>query len=263
MRRSLAWFLLAHVLWPAAFADTVAQAPPATPGPAPAPAPAAAPGLSATSGQRPRLTLVLSGGGARGAAHIGVLKVLEELRVPVDLIVGTSMGSIVGGLYATGWTPAEIEDILAGIDFGTVFVDYPRRADETFRRKGDDREFLIPFKLRFKGWKPYLPQSFLGGQRLETLLRTLEIQATGARDFDDFPIPFRAVAADLATGEAVIIDQGSLATAMRASMAVPGMFAPVTMGERQLVDGGSASNLPIGIAQDLGAGAGPSVAGGA
>ena len=143
----------------------------------------------------PRVTLVLSGGGARGAAHIGVLKVLEEMRIPVDLIVGTSMGAIVGGLYATGWSPDQIEHLFVTTDFATVFVDHPVRDDKSFRRKLDDHEFLIPLKLRFKGIKPSFPPAALGGQRLEILLRTLGLESTDARDFDAFPIRYRAVTA--------------------------------------------------------------------
>jgi NTE family protein len=214
----------------------------------------AGPGDQDPPPRRP-VTLVLSGGGARGAAHIGVLKVLEELRVPVDRIVGTSMGSIVGGLYATGWSPDEIERLFVRLDFRAILVDHPERGDKSFRRKLDDREFLIPLKLRFKGPRPYIPPAALGGQRLETLLRTLEIESTDARDFDEFPIPYRAVAADLASGEAVVLAKGSLATAMRASMSVAGMFTPVVIDGRRLVDGGSAANVPVGIAQSLGGGA--------
>jgi NTE family protein len=201
------------------------------------------------------VTLVLSGGGARGAAHIGVLKVLEELRIPVDLIVGTSMGAIVGGLYATGWSPDDLEHLFTTTDFGSVFVDHPVRDDKSFRRKLDDQEFLIPLKLRFKGIRPYFPPAALGGQRLEILLQTLNLRSTDARDFDEFPIRYRAIAADLSTGEAVVLSKGPLATAMRASMSVAAVFPPVVIDGRPLVDGGAAANLPIGIAQDLGAGA--------
>ncbi len=234
------WLAGLLILWAGAAGSPRARGA-ETPGAPPAPHP-------------PRVALVLSGGGARGAAHIGVLKVLEELRVPVDLVVGTSIGSIVGGLYAAGWSPGEIEDLFLKTDFGAVLVDYPARADKSFRRKQDDAEFLIPLKLRFKGVKPYIPPSALGGQRLELLLRTLEIESTDVRDFDDLPIPYRAVAADLLTGEAVVLSKGSLAAAMRASMSVAGVFTPEVIDGRPLVDGGAAANLPIGITQALGAG---------
>jgi NTE family protein len=202
---------------------------------------------------RPKLALVLSGGGARGAAHIGVLKVLEELHVKPDLIVGTSMGSIVGGLYAAGYSAAQVEGILQGVDWKQIFVDKVDRTDRSYRRKQDDATLLIPLRLRFKGWKPYLPPSLLGGQRMALLLRSLEIQSTGVEDFNQLSIPFRAVGANLADGQAVVIEGGSLATAQRASMAVAGLFPPVEIEGFKLIDGGAASNLPIGIAQALGA----------
>ena len=216
--------------------------------PAPPPAPLT---VSSPPG---KLALVLSGGGARGAAHIGVLKVLEELHIRPDLVVGTSMGSIVGGLYAAGWSPAEIEDLLVGINWNEVFRDRVDRDKRTFRRKQDDEPYLIQTKIRFKGHKPYIPSGALGGQSLELLLRELEMQSDAATDFDRLPIPYRAVAMDIVTGEAVVIDHGSLATAMRASMSIPGAFPPVQLEGRSLVDGGSAANLPVGIAQQLGAG---------
>jgi len=201
----------------------------------------------------PRLALVLSGGGARGAAHIGVLEVLEELHVVPDLVVGTSMGSIVGGLYAAGWSPGEIAELLGSVDWSYVFSDSVRRYDRSFRRRQDDRPYLLHTKLRFRGWRPYVPPGVLGGQSLELLLRSLEIRSAPPTDFDRFPIPFRAVAMDVATGDPVVIGSGSLAVAMRASMAIPGAFAPVELDGRRLVDGGGAANLPVGVAQSLGA----------
>ncbi|MFV2073005.1 MAG: patatin-like phospholipase family protein [Thermoanaerobaculales bacterium] len=200
-----------------------------------------------------KLVLVLSGGGARGVAHIGVLRVLEELHIAPDLIVGTSMGSIIGGLYAAGWRPDEIEELIDAIDWGSVFTDRVDRRNLSFRRKQDDRPVMIQGRLHFDGLKPVLPSGVIQGQRLELILRTAEALSAGSSDFDRLPIPFRAVAADIATGEAVVLDSGSLATAMRASMSVPGALPPVRHGELDLVDGGIAANLPIGIAKDLGA----------
>ncbi len=199
------------------------------------------------------LALVLSGGGARGAAHIGVLKVLEEQKIVPDFIVGTSMGSIVGGLYAAGYSPQEIEDILAGLDWNEIFFDTVARQERTYRRKQDDVPYMIPAKLRFKGLRPYLPPGVLGGQKLELVLRKLVSRATDATDFNDLPIPYRAVAMDLATSEAVVLGEGDLTDSMRASMAIPGAFRPIVIQGRTLVDGGSAANLPVRIAQQLGA----------
>lgn len=201
-----------------------------------------------------KLVLVLSGGGARGAAHVGVLRVLEELQIAPDLIVGTSMGSIVGGLYAAGWSPDEIEELIQMIDWERVFTDRVERVDLTFRRKQDDRPLMIRGRLRFDGLIPVLPSGVIGGQRLEVILRLVEALSPARDDFDGLPIPYRAVAADIATGEAVVIGSGSLATAMRASMSVPGVVPPVHLGGRDLVDGGIAANLPVGIAKELGAG---------
>ncbi len=201
----------------------------------------------------PSLVLVLSGGGARGAAHVGVLKVLEELHVVPDMVVGTSIGSIVGGLYAAGWSPSDIEKLLESVDWNAIFSDTVARTDRSFRRRQDDRPQMIPAKLRFEKFKPYLPPGVLGGQNLELFLRSLEIESTGETDFDRFPIRYRAVATDLATGEAVVIGRGSLATAMRASMSIPGALPPVDLDGRRLVDGGASANLPVGIAQQLGA----------
>ncbi len=208
---------------------------------------------SGESGSDEKLVLVLSGGGARGAAHIGVLKVLEELHVAPDLIVGTSMGSIIGGLYAAGWSPTEIEELLASIDWNGIFSDEVPRSDLSFRRKQDDRPILIQARLYFKGLKPYLPAGILGGQRLELLMDTLQTESATAADLDELNIPFRAVAADIATGQPVVIDNTTLAKAMRASMSIPGAFSPVELDGKKLVDGGSVANLPVGIAKKLGA----------
>ncbi len=237
---------------PPAASGAGAAAPPSGAPQGSAPDPSGSPGAPPAVG-RPKLALVLSGGGARGAAHIGVLKVLEELHVPVDLVTGTSMGSIIGGLYATGWTPQEMEKLLVEMDWTKVFVDRLDRDERSFRRKQDDVTYLIPLKMRFKNWKPYIPPGVLGGQRLEILLRSLEIESTGETDFDRFPIPFRAVAADIVTGETVVLGRGSLADAMRASMSIPGAFPPIELEGHRLVDGGAVANLPIRVAQGLGA----------
>jgi NTE family protein len=201
----------------------------------------------------PKLVLVLSGGGARGIAHIGVIRVLEELHIAPDLIVGTSMGSIIGGLYAAGWSPDEMEEIVRAIDWEQIFTDRVERKHRSFRRKQDDRPVMIQGRIHFDGFKPVLPSGVIDGQRLEAALRSIEALSVQATDFDSLPIPYRAVAADIFSGEAVVISSGSLATAIRASMSVPGVLPPVEIADRKLVDGGITANLPIGIAQDLGA----------
>jgi NTE family protein len=203
--------------------------------------------------EEPKLVFVLSGGGARGIAHIGVIRVLEELHIAPDLIVGTSMGSIIGGLYAAGWSPDEMEEIVQTIDWKNIFTDRVDRKDRSFRRKQDDRPVMIQGRLHFEGLKPTLPSGVIQGHRLELALRIIEALSPAETDFDQLPIPYRAVAADIATGEAAVISSGSLATAMRASMSVPGALPPVKIDGRDLVDGGITANLPVGIAQNLGA----------
>ena len=206
-----------------------------------------------TPEEEPKLVLVLSGGGARGIAHIGVIRILEELHIAPDLIVGTSMGSIIGGLYAAGWSPDEMEEVVQAIDWKKIFNDRVDRNNRSFRRKQDDRPVLIQGRLYFEGMKPVIPSGVIRGQRLELALRIIEALSPAETDFDQLPIPYRAVAADIATGEAVVISTGSLATAMRASMSVPGALPPVKFDGQDLVDGGITANLPVGIAQDLGA----------
>jgi len=202
--------------------------------------------------EREPVVLLLSGGGARGAAHVGVLKVLEEERVPVDAIVGTSMGALVGGLYAAGLSAAEIERTMLETDWGEIFRDGPDRSLESYRRKQDEREFLVHGRLRVKGLTPSLPLGAIGGRKVVELLRKKTAAVAAVEEFSELPIPFRAVATDLETGEAVVLERGDLALAMRASMAVPGAFTPVEIDGRHLVDGGIAENLAIEVAQRAG-----------
>jgi len=216
------------------------------------------PGDGAAVGQRPdldrpRIGLVLSGGGARGIAHIGVLKVLEEMRVPIDAIAGTSMGAVIGGLYASGVSADEIEKIMASIDWQDAFRDRPSRADLAFRRKQDDQDFPVRLPLGLKGGKFLLPRGLLQGQKLHQMLRAQMLAVQHVEYFDDLPIPFRAVATDIETGATVILANGDLATALRASMSAPAVFAPVEIDGRLLVDGGIADNLPIEQARAMGA----------
>ncbi len=203
--------------------------------------------------ERPRIGLVLSGGGARGASHVGVLKVLERERVPIDYITGTSMGSIIGGMYAAGMSPEEIEERLVEIDWEAVFDDKVERKDRSFRRKTDDRLWLFGPKPGISGGKLQLPPGLVQGQKISLLLSSLSLPVAEVESFDDLPIPFRAVAADIQTGEAVVLDSGNLAKAIRSSMSVPAAMAPVQWGDRRLVDGGIASNLPVNAVRDMGA----------
>jgi NTE family protein len=193
----------------------------------------------------------LSGGGARGMAHIGVLKVLEDLKIPIDCIAGTSMGAIVGGLYASGMTARQIDATMRSVDWQEAFRDAPPRRDLAFRRKQDDSNFLVRLPLGLKHGKILLPKGFIQGQKLQETLRQLTLPFSNSTDFDQLPTPFRAVATDLETGNAVLLENGDLAIAMRASMSAPGVFAPVELNGRLLVDGGLAENLPINVARAM------------
>jgi NTE family protein len=203
------------------------------------------------NGSRPGVGLVLSGGGARGAAHVGVLKVLEEMRIPIDAIAGTSMGAVVGGLYASGMSAAQIEREMASVDWQDAFRDRPSRRQLTFRRKQEDREFLVQLPLGFRDGDFQLPSGLIQGQKLSQLLRALTLPAADIQSFDDLPTPFRAIATDLETGSAVVLQDGDLATALRASMSAPGIFAPVERDGQLLVDGGVSNNLPVDIARAM------------
>jgi len=202
---------------------------------------------------RPRIGLVLSGGGARGAAHIGVLRVLEEHRVPIDCVAGTSMGALVGGLYASGLSPAQLDSVISTTDWTQAFADNIPRADRSFRRKRDDDLFLVKHKPGFRGGRFLLPAGILDGQRVDLLLKRLSLPVLPVRDFDRLAIPYRAVAADIVTGDAVVLDRGDLALAMRASMSIPAAFAPREIDGRLLVDGGIVNNFPIDVVRRMGA----------
>lgn len=200
---------------------------------------------------RPRIGLVLSGGGARGLVHLGVLRALEDLHVPVDAIAGTSMGAIIGGLYASGMTAAEIEALIVSVDWADAFRDRPARRRLDFRRKQDDREFLVQLPLGFKARRFRIPRGLIHGQKLNQILRHQLVGVSGIESFDDLPIPFRAVATDIETGTRHVFDSGDLVAAMRASMSAPGVFAPVDIGGRLFADGGIVDNLPVDVARDM------------
>src|SRR5450631_785640 len=233
LRLGLVWALGAGCLWSAG-SRADAESPPNAEPPA-----------------RPRICLVLSGGGSRGMAHIGVLKVLEELKIPIDCIADTSMGAIVGGLYASGMTALEIDATMRSLDWQKAFRDAPPRRDLAFRRKQDDRNFLVRLPLGLKHGQILLPKGFIQGQKLQETLRQLTLPFSNSTDFDLLPTPFRAVSTDLETGNPVLMEKGDLAIAMRASMSTPGVFAPVELNGRLLVDGGLAENLPISVARAM------------
>ncbi len=202
---------------------------------------------------RPRIGLVLAGGSARGGAHVGVLRALEELRVPVDFIAGTSIGAIIGGFYASGMPIAEIERVIEELDWEGAFLERPPRTQKSFRRKRDDDLFLVDQRPGFNDREFDLPLGLVQGQVIDSILSDNTLRVAGIRDFDRLPIPFRAVAADIVTGEAVILDSGNLARAIRASMSIPAVLAPIELEGRLLVDGGVAMNLPVEVAREMGA----------
>ena len=210
-------------------------------------------GVAGAAHARPRVCLVLSGGGARGAAHIGVIKVLEELHVPVDCITGTSMGSLVGGAYASGMSTEDMEKLIASISTHALFSERPPRQDLDIRRKLDDRSILFGLELGLKDdGEVLLPKGIVSGVQLEAYLRRLA-KLSGYHQFDALPIPYRAVATDLVTGKAVVFSEGELANVMRASMSVPGAIAPADVGGQLFVDGGLTNNLPVDVARAMGA----------
>jgi len=207
----------------------------------------------AETAKRPRVGLVLSGGSAHGFAHVGVLKVLEELRVPVDVVAGTSMGSIVGGLYASGMSPAEMERLLLTTDWEDLLDDRPSRDRLSYRRKQDDVLNYVDLEMGLTKKGIAFPSGLVAGQKLSFLLKSLTLGTVGVESFDALPIPFRCVATDIATGEKVVLSDGSLAEAIRASMSLPAVFSPVPRGSRLLVDGGLVENLPVAEAEAMGA----------
>ena len=204
------------------------------------------PAVAAPRHVGPRVGLALSGGGARGLAHVGVLRALERAGVPIDAIAGTSMGSLVGGLYATGYSAAELEQIALDIDWTALFVDTPARGamEPIDQVKGNPTLLSLPMRHGRIG----LPSGVIAGQHVSALFSRLTWPVHAVRDFRHLPIPFSAVATDIATGQPIVLDSGSLATAMRASMSLPSVFAPVALQGRVLLDGGLSRSLP---AQDV------------
>ncbi|RLA20775.1 MAG: patatin [Gammaproteobacteria bacterium] len=215
---------------------------------------AAQPCKTSQNDGRPSIGLALSGGGARGAAHVGVIRVLEELNIPIDCISGTSMGSIIGGLYASGMTVDELEEALLNIDWNDAFKDDSNREDRPFRRKLEDYEFLVQSApgISNRGEIKF-PSGLVQGQKLGLILKQLTLPVAEIGDFDLLSIPFHAVATDIVTGHEVVLASGNLAKAMRASMSVPSAFSAVEIDGKLLVDGGMANNLPVSVVREMGA----------
>lgn len=214
---------------------------------------ASAPVQAAPDAKRPKIGLVLSGGGAMGMAHVGAIQTLESVGIRPDVVVGTSMGSIVGGLYAAGMSGAELEHAIETIDWDLIFDTSPPREGLTYREKQLQSNFPVKASVGVAGTRLRRPDSLISDANLLLELRRLVRVRAAVPTFDDLPIPFRAVATDIETGKRVVLDRGELAGAMRASMSVPGVFAPYNLDGRLLVDGGMSDNIPIDIARDMGA----------
>lgn len=203
------------------------------------------------STKNPKIGLVLSGGGAKGMAHVGVLKVLEELNIRPDYITGTSMGSIVGGLFAIGYSANEIEQMLITQNWVEVLSNDIKMSDVNINDKDWYGQYFVEFPIQGREIK--LPKGLIFGQRIMDLLLHYTLPAYHIHDFDSLPIPFKCIGADISTGEAVLLDTGNLAKAMRASMAIPTVFTPVLWGDRLIVDGGLSRNFPVQEVIDMGA----------
>jgi len=212
-----------------------------------------APVQVASEPARPRIGLVLSGGGARGAAHVGVIRMLEQMHIPIDAIAGTSMGAVVGGLYAAGLSGDEIERVFRELDWQEVIRDRAPRRDRAYRRKQDDRNILAKGALGVNTSQGVvLPLGLVQGHKITQVLRDATVRVADVQDFDRLPTRFRALATDLETGEAVVMGEGDLVTVLRASMSAPGVLTPVERNGRLLVDGGLVDNLPVELAQSMG-----------
>lgn len=202
---------------------------------------------------REKTALVLAGGGARGIAHVGAITALEEMQIPVDAIAGTSMGALVGGLYAIGMDSEELQLVIQNMAWDEAFEDSLNRGDLPQRRKSDDYDYPASIAISIKDGKASIPLGFAQGQQVRQMIKELMLEAEHIKDFDAFPTPYRAVATDIETGEAYVFDSGNVVTAMRASMSLPGLLAPVEHDGRLLLDGGMAMNIPVSVGRQMGA----------
>ena len=207
--------------------------------------------FSAQNVTRKKVGVVLSGGGAKGAAHIGVLKALEEAGIPIDYIAGTSMGAVVGGLYAIGYTPSQLDSIIKGQDWDFLLSDNPEWGRQTLQEREDAGKYLVSFAMGKE--KRNNGAGLVRGKNLYSLLSQLTIGYHDSIDFNRLPIPFACVATNIANGKEVVFHSGILPLAIRASMAIPGFFTPVRMDSMVLVDGGMVNNYPVDVVRDMGA----------
>jgi NTE family protein len=244
--------VLAALFFPANAFSSPQSAPGARVPAAAAPGADSTPALAAPRATRPKIGLALGGGSAKGLAHIGVLRWFEEHHVPVDLISGTSMGGLVGGTYATGLSPAELAALMKGTDWDLMFLSDSPFKYKTFRRKQDKRAYPSQLEFGLKGGLS-APAGLNPGQQVALMLDRIALPYYDVESFDELPTPFRCVATDLKTAEIVVLSKGRLATAMRATMSLPALFAPVSDGDRLLVDGGTLNNIPADVVRAMGA----------
>lgn len=211
---------------------------------------------------RPKVGVVLGGGGAKGASHIGVLKYIEEMGIPVDYVAGTSMGSIIGGLYALGYSPDELTQLIAGMDWSQYIGNKLDRSMMSYEARWRNSTLLlnVPFSLESlldnnsqTSFISQLPSAYVNNSSLVNLFNDLCVGYQEEMDFNDLPIPFACVATDMITGNEVVLRNGCVPTAMRASMAIPGVFSPVKLGDMVLVDGGLVNNFPADVLREMGA----------
>lgn len=203
--------------------------------------------------ERPKVGLVLSGGGAKGAAHVGVLKILEEHHIPVDYIAGTSIGAYVAGMYSLGYSASEVEAIMMGVDWDSGYSDTIPRNVLSYRDKQLRDRYNIPLNIGYTEGEVRAPSGLLRGQTMSQLLRQSTDLVQQFGDFDTLAIPYRAVATDLETSLPVVINHGSLVKAMQASATVPGALQPTQIDGKLLVDGGIANNMPVDVVKAMGA----------
>lgn len=207
--------------------------------------------ITSGASSRQKVGVVLSGGGAKGAAHIGVLKALEEEGIPVDYIVGTSMGAIIGGLYSIGYSPSQLDTLIRTQDWEILLSDLSSLKRQTLQEREESNRYLITFSLE-QGKQP-IPDGLVRGRNLATLLSRLTIGYHDSISFDSLPIPFACVATNLTDGKEIVIRHGKLHSAIRSSMSIPGIFSPVRIDSMVLVDGGLTNNYPVDVAREIGA----------
>lgn len=207
---------------------------------------------AASASEHPKIGLALGGGSAKGIAHVGVLEWLEEHRIPIDYVAGTSMGGLVGGAYATGMTPAELRQLLRNVDWDLTFLGEPPYKAMVFRRKQDRRDLPVKIELGLKDGLS-LPSGLDPAHQIGLLLSRISFPYKSDLHFDDLPTPFRAVATDLQASEVLVLEQGSLSQSLLATMAIPAVFPPVEIDGKLLADGGMLNNVPADVVRAMGA----------